>query len=298
MSTHALTKKRPNIFKQFNWRAILVRILVNALTLILTAFLIPSIGFVAPLAIWKILLVAVALGLINALIKPIIQFLTLSYIFATYGLVVIFINTIVLYLLSWFLPGYFHVGNFLWALLGGAMMGIIAGFLESLFGLTLPIVDEKSVSEPMRNATDFDRRKKQVFPFSEVSETEKIVEDLEHPTLPLPDDAVIAVPSTGPERVPVPAAPQTKESLAETSSEVVDEPVEIADASLAETPNVQVEEPVTESAASVKADSIPDATPAPDNDAAAAAAEAASDAVEESSAMEKNETDLGQGGAQ
>jgi putative membrane protein len=168
MSSHHLTQKRHLVFKQFNWRALLVRILVNALTLIITVALTPSMGFVQPFAIWKIVFVAVVLGLLNALVKPIIQFFTLSYIFVTYGLVVIFINTLILYLLSWLLPGFFHVGNLLWALWGGAVMGIVAGFLESVFGLTLPIVDEESVSEPMRAATKMSERRKESFPFKEV----------------------------------------------------------------------------------------------------------------------------------
>lgn len=201
MSTHILAKRRPYIFKQFNWRALLVRILVNALTLIITVLLTPSMGFVMPLAIWKIVLLAVVLGLLNALIKPIIQFLTLSYIFATYGFVVVFINTIILYLLSWFLPGYFHVSNFLWAFLGGAIMGIMAGFLESLFGLTLPIVDEASISEPMRKATAYNERKKQAFPFNEISD---YVLDKPAPALPQSDSAVIDAPSPAPAEEPVP----------------------------------------------------------------------------------------------
>ena len=201
MSEHSnlLDKKRPYIFKQFNWRALLVRILVNALTLIITVTVTPTMGFVAP-TIWKIVLLAIALGLINALVKPIIQFLTLSYIFATYGLVVVFINTIILYLLSWLLPGYFHVDNILWALLGGAIMGVVAGFLESLFGLTLPIVDEESISEPMRKAAEQNERK---FPFAEAPEQEL---DQQPPILVRTETAIIEPPA--PEKItePVPAA--------------------------------------------------------------------------------------------
>ena len=213
MSTHTLTKKRL-VFKQFNWRALLVRILVNALTLIITAFIIPTMGFVTP-TIWKILLLAVALGLLNALIKPIIQFLTLSYIFATYGLVVIFISTIILYMLSWLMPGYFHVDNLLWAFIGGGLMGILAGFLESVFGLTLPIVDEESVSEPMRKATEFNERKmQQVFPFAEIEE-----ENVQTaPALAGSDnaDAVkIMQPNADQQPVPVAASPEVTEKKEE-----------------------------------------------------------------------------------
>ena len=264
MSTHALAKRRPYIFKQFNWRALLVRILVNALTLAITVILTPSMGFVMPLAIWKIILLAVALGLINALIKPIIQFLTLSYIFATYGLVVIFINTIILYLLSWFLPGYFYVGNFLWALFGGAIMGIAAGFLESLFGLTLPIVDEESVSETMRKATEFNERKKQVFPFKEIEEEVGVIPI---PSLEQSDsETAVIVPDATQEPVPVAASPEAAEQADALEIPVVEESLtpEQAEPVMDEGESVgeMTEAPPAEP--SVAEDSPPDPPPEPE----------------------------------
>jgi hypothetical protein len=47
-----------------------------------------------------------------------------------------------LLLLSWLFPQYLQA-NFFWALVAGAVLGLSATFLESLFGLTSPIVSEK-----------------------------------------------------------------------------------------------------------------------------------------------------------
>lgn len=121
---------------------LLVRIVVNALALLITAGLVPNIYFVERNVLSWLLLVLV-LGLLNALIKPIIQFLTLRFIFATYGVVVALINAIMLYLLALILPSYFEVNGIFWALLGGAVLGIVSALFESLLGMTPPIVSDK-----------------------------------------------------------------------------------------------------------------------------------------------------------
>lgn len=131
--------KRAMILREYNWRYIGVRILVNALTLVITAALTPDLYFVS-WTLRNVLFMAVLLGVINALLRPIIQFLTLPLIFATYGVVVVLINAGVLFILAWLFPGRFQVLGFGAALWGGLILGIVSTVLESLFGLTMPVV--------------------------------------------------------------------------------------------------------------------------------------------------------------
>jgi putative membrane protein len=135
--------QRLNTLKNhFNWRMLLMRILVNALALLITGLLVPTMDLVdATFLNWFLL--AALLGVFNAVVKPIIQFATLRFIFATYGLVVVLINAAVLLLISWVFPGLFQIGNLLWALVAGALIGLVSAFLENLFGLTPPILSEK-----------------------------------------------------------------------------------------------------------------------------------------------------------
>ena len=128
--------------KQFNWRFLLVRILVNALALAITAAITPKIYFVDK-SILSWLWMALMLGVLNALLKPLLQFLTLQFIFVTYGLVVVLVNTLILLLLSFLFPNWFAVDNLLWALVGGLVLGLVSSFLESLLGLTMPIVPDE-----------------------------------------------------------------------------------------------------------------------------------------------------------
>jgi putative membrane protein len=119
---------------------ILVRILVNALALLVISLL-PDIHFVEP-TILRVLFVALILGVLNAFVKPIVQFLTLRFIFITYGFAIVIINAIMLLLLNLVVSSMFVVDSLLWALIGGALMGLVAAFLENLFGLQIPLQSE------------------------------------------------------------------------------------------------------------------------------------------------------------
>ena len=134
--------KLNRLLKQFNWRFLLVRIVVNAIALAITAAIVPKIYFVDK-SIWSWLLMAITLGVLNALVKPVLQTLTLQFIFVTFGLVVVLMNALILLLLSALFPARFAVDNVLWALVGGLVLGLLSSFLESLLGLTMPIVPDE-----------------------------------------------------------------------------------------------------------------------------------------------------------
>ncbi len=144
-------KKQFSFIRQFNWKILLMRILVNAVALMLIALLIPKVYFVDKTLV-SVLIAAAVLGVLNAFIKQLLLFLTAQLFFATYGLLVIVINTALLYLLKWLLPERFAVDGFLWALVAGLLLGLLTSALENLFGLTPPIVpeDESEIREQIR----------------------------------------------------------------------------------------------------------------------------------------------------
>ena len=135
-------KKQFSLIRQFNWKILLMRILVNAVALLLIALLIPKVYFVDKTLV-SVLIAAAVLGVLNAFIKPLLLFLTAQLFFATYGLLVIVINTALLYLLKWLLPERFAVDGFLWALIAGLLLGLLTSALENLLGVTPPIVSEE-----------------------------------------------------------------------------------------------------------------------------------------------------------
>jgi len=130
--------------QQFHWKVILIRILVNGGALIITASFIPQVYF-ANRSLRAILIVAVGLGILNAFVKPVILLLTGQLIFVTFGLLVILVNTLMLYLLKWLFPNILVVNNFWWALVAGAVLGLVTNALENLLGLTPPIVQDEAL---------------------------------------------------------------------------------------------------------------------------------------------------------
>jgi uncharacterized membrane protein YvlD (DUF360 family) len=126
---------------QFNWRMILVRWLVYALVLLAVALLVPKIYF-TDRRVWVWLMMAGGFGILNSVIRPLLQALMLQLFFASLGLVVALINGFMLYLLSWTFPNRFAVDSIFWALVGGILVALLGSFLEGLFGLTRPIVPE------------------------------------------------------------------------------------------------------------------------------------------------------------
>jgi putative membrane protein len=129
--------------QQFHWKILLIRILVNGVALILTALLIPDIYFVTP-TFRSVLILSIVLGILNAILKPVILLLIGQFIFATFGLLVILIDTLILYILARWFPDILIVNSFWWALIGGVVLGLTSNALENLLGLTPPIVPEEN----------------------------------------------------------------------------------------------------------------------------------------------------------
>ena len=144
-------KHKFSFISHFNWKILLLRILVNAISLILIGLLVPKVYFVDR-TLGSVLIAAIVLGVLNAFIKPFLLFLTAQLFFATFGFLVIIINTALLYLVAWLLPERFAVEGFLWALFAGLLLGLLSSALENLLGLTPPIVpeDEAEIRDKIR----------------------------------------------------------------------------------------------------------------------------------------------------
>ena len=150
-----MKEKLSLIRSQFNWRMLLMRIAMYALLLGLVVILTPRMYFTDRRLIVMIA-TAIGFGVISAIVRPIVQFVTLPFIFATYGLIIVFINSIILLVLGWAFSGVFEVGGLLSAIIGGIFIGLFGGFLESALGLTAPVVPDSE--EELRKRIKFQDR--------------------------------------------------------------------------------------------------------------------------------------------
>jgi putative membrane protein len=103
--------------------------IVNALALLALPYVVSSIqvaGF------GTALLVAVVLGLINTLLRPLLILLTLPVTLLTLGLFIFIINALLFQLAGYLVDG-FNVGGFWPALLGSLAYSLISWLLSAIF---------------------------------------------------------------------------------------------------------------------------------------------------------------------
>jgi putative membrane protein len=118
---------------------ILIRLAISAVAVWITTLLIPGITVTSESFLGKvgtILVVAVIIGVVNAVLRPIIKVLGCWAYVLTLGLVALVVNGALLMLTSWIageLDLGFHVDHF-WpaAVLGALLIGIISWLLNLL----------------------------------------------------------------------------------------------------------------------------------------------------------------------
>jgi len=114
---------------------LLIRWVIIALSLFVAAWLVPGIRVEGNA--WLIFTVmAVILGLVNAVVRPILTLLTCSLVILTLGLFVLVINALTLWLASsiavnWFRVG-FYVDGFWAAFLGALIVSIVSVILSAV----------------------------------------------------------------------------------------------------------------------------------------------------------------------
>ena len=111
--THQFTEKTQ--------MTLILRWFLNALALMLVAYFYSG---VQVSGISAALIAALVLGLVNALIRPVLILLTLPVTLLTLGLFIFVINALMFWLVAEMVPG-FKVSGFLAALLGSLMFSVI-----------------------------------------------------------------------------------------------------------------------------------------------------------------------------
>ncbi len=111
-------------------RHFLLTWLGTAIALLITAHFVP--GFIVKTFVTA-LVAAIVLGLVNAIVRPILILLTLPINLITFGLFTFAINGFTLWLASALTPGYgFEIRGFLPALLGSIVLAIVSTIISYL----------------------------------------------------------------------------------------------------------------------------------------------------------------------
>lgn len=99
----------------------IVKLLLNALGIFIIGYLLKGVEIKS---YFTALGVAILLGLVNTLVKPILLFLTLPITILTFGLFILVINALMLMLVDALLKG-MKIKNFGWALLFSLILSIL-----------------------------------------------------------------------------------------------------------------------------------------------------------------------------
>ena len=106
----------------------LVRMLITAISLWLAALIVPGMNLAG---IGTVLGAALVLGIVNALVRPVVILLTLPLTILTLGLFLLVVNAMMLGLVSMMFQG-FTLGGF-WSAMFGAIFVSIFSWLASAF---------------------------------------------------------------------------------------------------------------------------------------------------------------------
>ena len=95
---------------------------ISAIAIGIAAYLVPG----ASVTVWGAVILAVVLGALNLLVRPLLILLTLPITILTLGLFTFVINAFLVWLASLVVPG-FSIDGFWWALLFAVVLAIVNG---------------------------------------------------------------------------------------------------------------------------------------------------------------------------
>jgi len=106
----------------------IVQFLVTCLALWLAERIVPGVGFNDSTTL---LLAAILLGVANAIVRPILTFVTFPLTIITFGLFLLVVNAAVIGLVAWLLDGFVVDG--LWAGIGAAIVTGVVSWIAGWF---------------------------------------------------------------------------------------------------------------------------------------------------------------------
>jgi putative membrane protein len=108
----------------------LSRFFVSGFGLLLADALLPDLQFDGVLSLW---MAALLLGIVNAVVRPIVVLITLPLTVLTLGVFLLVVNGAMLLLVAWIMPG-FHVGGLGSAIVAWIIVALSAFAANALIG--------------------------------------------------------------------------------------------------------------------------------------------------------------------
>jgi len=107
---------------------LILRLAVNVFALFIVEYLVPGFNLAS---IGAAIVAAVAIGVVNTFIKPILQLIALPISILTFGLGAFLINVLLLWGTSKVVPG-FEIASFSTALIASIVLALVSWFLHKI----------------------------------------------------------------------------------------------------------------------------------------------------------------------
>ena len=105
--------------------------LINTLAVLVAAYLVKGIHYEKPL---DLLVASLLLGILNAVLRPILMLIALPLLIFTLGLFTLVINALLLYFVGFVLRPHFYVDGFGDAFWGALIISVVSVILNTLTG--------------------------------------------------------------------------------------------------------------------------------------------------------------------
>jgi putative membrane protein len=120
----------------------LIKVVVNAVAIWVATVIVPGVtvdeGDTTADKIITLLLVGLIFGVVNAIIKPIVQILAIPFYILTLGLIAFVVNALMLVLVSWLAGEFglsFEIDDFFWSAI---LAAIVVSVVSMALNLVLP----------------------------------------------------------------------------------------------------------------------------------------------------------------
>jgi putative membrane protein len=115
---------------------LIIRWIITSIAVAAAAWLIPGITIEGTNGWWAVAVMAIALGLVNAILRPVLALLSCGFIVVTLGLFMLVVNGLTFWAGSWVAVNWFNVGFYvdgLWPAILGSIVVSIVSLLLSVF---------------------------------------------------------------------------------------------------------------------------------------------------------------------
>ncbi len=107
---------------------LIMRLAINVFSLFVVEYLVPGFHLAN---LWTAIVTAIVIGVVNTLIKPILQLVALPISMLTFGVTAFLINVFLLWVVSKVVPG-FQIATFGAAIVASIVLSLVSWFLHKL----------------------------------------------------------------------------------------------------------------------------------------------------------------------